>query len=151
METPDFEVVISGVHVDPEAWKKAAGIPLPPLSREQSEVAQKLGVAQDDYARGVVASQLGEEYQRGRGMTLGQKVQEILTSVGGGYKLSAVVRQGTEFRWLARIESKGRAVAVALPLDLVDDVIDSGSKQDTERLRNLVLFGIGRQELIFKH
>lgn len=151
METPDFEVVISGVHMNPEAWKKAASIPLPQLSREQIEVAHKLGVGEDAYARGVVASQLGEEYQRGRGITLGQKIQEILAGVGAEYKLSAVVRQGTEFRWLARIESTGKIVAVALSLDLVDDVIDSGSKQDLERLRNLVLFGIDRQELIFKH
>jgi hypothetical protein len=151
METPDFEVVISGVHVNPEAWKRAADAPHPELSQEQKVVARKLGVGEDEFARGVLASQMGEEYQRGRGKTLGQRIQAILASVGSEYLLSAVMRQGTEFRWLARIEAAGKTVAVSLPLDLVDDVVDSGSKQELDRLRNLVLFGIGRQELIFNH
>ncbi len=151
METPDFDVVISGVHVNPEAWRKAVDATRVELSREQKEAARKMGVADEDYARGLVASQLGEEFQRGRGKVLGKRIKEILESLGQEYTLTAVVRQGTEFRWIARIEAAEKTVAVALPLDLVDDLVDSGAAQEVERLRNLVLFGVGRQELISKH
>jgi len=122
----------------------------PELSDEQKEVARKMGVAEQDYARGVVALQLGDEVERGRGRVLGERIQTILRSLGPEYRLTAVVRQGTELRWVARIQAAGKAVAVALPLEIVDDVIDGGSEQDLNRLKNLVLFGVGRRDLIFE-
>jgi hypothetical protein len=145
MAPHDFEVVISGGHISQEAWLKAGDALRPELG------ARKLGVSEEDYARGVVALQLGEEVQRDRGKKLGRRIQEILESLGSDYVLNAVIRQGTEERWIARIEVSGKLIAVALPVDLVDDVIDSGAVQDVNRLRNLVLFGVGRQELILKH
>jgi hypothetical protein len=54
-------------------------------------------------------------------------------------------------RWLARVEVGGKVFAVAIPMELADDIIDAGSDQDTNRLRNLVFFGVGRQDLILKH
>jgi hypothetical protein len=151
MSSPDFEVVISGGHISQEAWLKASGSQKPELSDEQKEVARKMGVAEEEYARGVVAMQLGEEAQRGRGRVLGERIQRILESLGSEYKLDAVIRQGTQLRWLARIEVGGKVFAVAIPMELADDVIDAGSDQDTNRLRNLVFFGVGRQDLILKH
>ncbi|SRR5712692_5114322 len=151
MATPDFEVVISGGHISQEAWLKASGSRKLELSEEQKEVARKMGVSDEDYARGVVALKLGEEAQRERGRLLGERIQKILEGLGPEYKLAAIIRQGTQLRWLARIEAVGKVFAVAVPIDLADDVVDSGSDQDTNRLKNLVFFGIGRRELIFKH
>jgi hypothetical protein len=151
MGTPDFDVVISGAHISPEAWLKASALQKPGLSEEQKEVARKVGIGEEEYARGVVAMQLGEEVQRERGRILGERIQEILRLAGPEYILDAVIRQGTEFRWVARVTVSGRILGVTLPMDLVDDVVDSGSEQELVRLKNLVLFGIGRQELILKH
>ncbi len=151
MQTPDFDVVISGAHINPQLWRAAGDSATGALSEAEKDVARKMGVAEGEFAKSLVALQLGEEFQRERGAVLGRRIQEILGSLGAGYSLTAVVRQGTEFRWIAKIEAAGKTVAVALPLDLVDDVIDSGAAQEIERLRNLVLFGVGRQELISKH
>jgi len=151
MSTHDFDVVISGGNISQEAWLKAGDARKPELGTAQAEVARKMGVSEEDYARGVVALQLGEEIQRDRGKKLGKRIQEILEPLGSDYALSAVIRQGTEGRWIARVEVAGKLVAVPLPMDLVDDVIDSGAVQDMNRLKNLVLFGVGRQELILKH
>ena len=151
MSSSDFEVVISGGHISQEAWLKASGSRKPELSDQQKEVARKLGVAEEEYARGVVAMQLGEEAERGRGRVLGERIREILASLGPEYKLDAVIRQGTQLRWLARIDVGGRVFAVAIPMELADDIIDAGSDRDMNRLRNLVFFGVGRQDLIHKH
>jgi hypothetical protein len=151
MSAPDFDVVISGGNISQDAWLKAGDVRKPELGAAQTEGARKMRVSEEDYARGVVALQLGEEIQRDRGRKLGQRIQEILEPLGSGYALSAVIRQGTEDRWIARIAVAEKLVAVVLPLDLVDDVIDSGAVQDMNRLKNLVLFGVGRQELILKH
>jgi hypothetical protein len=151
MAGPEFEVIVSGGHINPEVWNRADQAQQVGLSDEQKEVARRMGLSEEAYARGVVALQLGEEYQRDRGRVLGQRIQEMLRSLGPEYSLTAVIRQGTELRWIARIEAAGKSFAVALPFDLVDDVVDSGSGQDMDRLKNLVLFGVGRQDLIFKH
>jgi len=150
MSSPDFEVVISGGHISQEAWLKANGSRKPELSDEQKEVARKLGVADEEYARGVVAMQLGEEAERGRGRILGERIRKILESLGPEYKLDAVIRQGTQLRWLARIEVGGKIFAVAIPMELADDITDAGSDRDMNRLKNLVFFGVGRQDLMLK-
>ena len=151
MTFPDFEVVISGGHLSQDAWLKASGSQKPGLSDEQKEAARRMGVAEEEYARGVVAMQLGEEAERGRGRVLGERIQRILESLGSECKLAAVIRQGAQLRWLARIEVGQKVFAVAIPMELADDIVDAGSDQDMNRLKNLVFFGVGRQDLIFKH
>lgn len=153
MGTPSFDVVISGGTVSLEGRQmalSASETELPKLSEEQKEIARKKGISEEEYARRVLLVQYGEDLQRQRGKVLGEQIQKIVSELGCEYKLVAVIRQGAQLRWLARIES-GKVFAVAIPMDLADDIVDTGADQDISRLRNLVLFGVGRRELIFKH
>ena len=40
---------------------------------------------------------------------------------------------------------------MVLSWELVDDALDSRTRSELQRLRNMVLFGLGRQELIVRH
>ncbi|HEV7219781.1 MAG TPA: hypothetical protein VGN39_12965 [Terriglobales bacterium] len=53
--------------------------------------------------------------------------------------------------WRLEIATPSGAKNVVLSWDLVDDVLDHRTKSELQRLKNMVLFGLGQQELIFKH
>jgi hypothetical protein len=152
MATQQFQVYIQGTGGGlPEDWKRAMHAPeeeLPGLSKEQSELAKRMEIAEKDYARGVLAGTYAEQRNRVRGEHLGERVNQILSGLGPEYTLSAVIREATELRWIARISTPRGIKDVVIPLDLADDVIDSPMPEILERLRRLILPAVGREELV---
>ena len=151
MATSHFNVFVSGGTSSVEDWQRANNAPkadLPELNEEQKEVTRKMGMPEEEYARGVLVGQYGEQRQKERGEKLGKKVEEILGGLGATYRLEAVIREGVKGRWLARIETPSAPKNVAIGLELADDLIDSDTVQDEERLRILILQSLGRQELL---
>src|SRR5208337_4686637 len=133
MAAPHFNVFVSGVTSSVEDWQKAMNAPkteLPKLNQEQREVARKMGISEEEYARGVLVGQYGEKTQLERGRALGKRIEEILEGLGDPYRLEALIREGVKFRWVARIETPGEPKSVAIAMDLADDIIDSGVVQD---------------------
>jgi hypothetical protein len=151
LNAPHFDVFISGSTGSVEDWQNAMNAPkseLPKLSGEQKEVARRMGIPEEEYARGVLVGQYGESRQKQRGETLGMRIAEVLDGVGSSYELEALIRKGVNDRWVARIRTPGEPRNVAIDLDLADDLIDSGTVQDLERLRVLMLQALGPQEML---
>jgi hypothetical protein len=149
MATSHFSVFISGNTGSVEDWQKAMNAPkneLPKLSEEQREVARKMGMSAEEYARGVLVGQYGERRERERGERLGDKIATIISGLGEPYRLEAVIREGVKARWVARITTDGAPKNIAIGLELADDLIESGTVQDEERLRLLVLQSLGRMQ-----
>jgi hypothetical protein len=143
-----FNIFVSGVTSSVEDWQKAMGAPkgnLPKLNEEQAEIARRMGMSAEEYARGLLVFEYGERRQKERGEKLGKKVEEILGGIGEPYKLEAVIREGTKGRWVARIETPSAPKNVAVAMDLADDLIDSDTVQDEERLKVLILHSLGKQ------
>jgi len=107
-----------------------------------------MGIPEKEYARGVLVQKYGEVRQKERGQRLGGRIDEILEGLGSDHKLDAVIREGTKLRWVCRILTPDGPKNIAIPLDLADDVIDSAAVQDIERLRRLLLEGLGRKDLL---
>ncbi len=148
-----FKVYISGSSSSAEEWKQAIEAPvseLPKLSDEQKETAKRFQVAEEEYARGVLAGDLASQRHSQRGQVLGETVEKLLSGLGSGYRVDAILRHGVEFRWMLRIETPGGFRNVDIPLDLADDVIDSGATNVIEQLKSRVLQGIGRSEVARK-
>ncbi len=148
-----FEIVVSDFSSSVEEWRRAhqASEPeLPALTDQQKEIARRFGVSEQDYARGVLAGKYGNQRMQKRGQTLGGCAVEILAGLGEKYKLLAVLWEGSRLRWMLRIETPDGVVGVPVPFELADDVIDSGVLEEMERLRQLVLRGVGRHDLLAK-
>lgn len=146
-----FEVFVSDYSSSVEEWKRAMAAPrseLPPLSEQQREVARKFGVSDEEYARGVLAGLYGEERMRCRGERLGELVESILQGLGAPYRLAAIKAEMFNGRWVCRIETPERIANVAVPRELADDVLDSGATEEIDMLKNCLLAGLGRNELI---
>jgi len=151
MATPHFDVFVSGATSSVEDWQRAKNAPkadLPKLNEEQKEVAHKMGISEEEYARGVLVFQYGESRQRERGQKLGERIDKILESLGEAYRLEALIREGTKFRWVARINTPNDVKNVAIGRELADDIVDSATVQDLERLRVLILEALDRKDLL---
>lgn len=149
----EFKVFISGYHSSPEEWKRAFGAAtteLPDLSEQEKQMASKFEVSEEDYKRSKLAGEYGRKRLERRGRALGEKAREILIHSGlePNYKLNAVLWEGTKLRWLLRIQTPDKIVGVPVPIELADDLLDSEILYAFEKLKRLVLGGIGRDELL---
>jgi hypothetical protein len=142
MPAVDFRVRISGGTVSLDVWRQAmeaAECDLPQLNEAQKEAARRIGMDEAEYARGVLAEEIGGRKQQEKGQRLGGFLIEILSRVGQGWKLESLVRKGVDSLWIARLENAGAFWDVEIPLELVDDVVDSGGAFGRGRLENLVV------------
>ncbi len=150
-EQDKFQVFVSDYTSSVEEWREAMTVPraqLPPLSDQQSEVARKFGISDEEYARAVLAGQYGETRMKDRGQALGRAIQSILGGLGSDYRLVAVKAEMFNGRWVARITAPDKVANVAVPRELADDVLDSGVMEELEKLRVCLLTGLGRTEFI---
>jgi|SRR2546422_3622893 len=147
-DTPKFEIQIPGYHSSVDDSKRAYTIPaaeLPPITEEEHEVAKKLEISDEAYRRGKLAGVFGQQRLQAKAVNLGSHVEAMLSELGKGYRLLAVHWEESKLRWVLRIGAGEKVVTVSVPVELADDVIDSGALQDVNRLKNLVLFGVGRE------
>ena len=152
-QTPTFEIHVSGYHSSVDEARKVKGASpseLPPLSDEEREVARKLAVPVESYQRMKLAGVYGRKRLEARARALGEQVQSILDGLGAVDKLIAVEWQGSRLRWLLRIQIPDRIVGVPVPVELADDVLDSGILSEIAKLKNLIILGAGHDDQIAK-
>ncbi len=122
-------------------WRQALSAPesdLPPLSEAQREAARFVRMGEPEYARGVLADQLGSRRQQEKGRRLGEIIGEILDQSGTRWRLDSLVRKGVQFQWIAQFEGSGPDREVEIPIDLADDVVASGDSYSKNRLSRLL-------------
>jgi hypothetical protein len=121
------------------------------LSDEERAMAPGIAGSVEEFRRNraeYLADVVGRKRQRGR--ELGEQVQSVLADIGSGYRLVSVTWNGNTLSWKLEIGTPQGAHNVVLPWTFVDDVLDSRTATEIQRLRNMVLFGLGRRDLIFE-
>jgi hypothetical protein len=155
LDKEDSEVYISGATSTEDEWRLALVAPvdqLPSLSAEELEAAKRYGGSGEEFRRSKLANAQAVERLKSKGRKLRVRVREILARWASDCELKDVLWQGAKSRWMLRIrEADNRTANVPIPAELADDVVDPSCDQDVERLKNLLLFGVGRQELILRH
>ena len=154
-EHPKFEVFLSGMPGGSlEDWRRAVRAPSSELdgllTEDDKAFARKFGIAEEDYARGRLLHSYGKERMKKRGEVLGRAVEEILGGIGPNYRLLAVIYESNKPRWVVRIWTPQKIVNVAIDHELGDDIVNSNTIQDQERLRELLQSSIERSEQIGK-
>ena len=153
MTTGQIEIVLPLAFSTPtsgEEWKRAMAVPgseLPSLSVAQKEIARKLNIPEEDYARNVLAGSYGWEKTRKRANDLGEAVQAAISALDLGYRVTAVIRDVNRLGWVVRIETPRGDVNVLLSKELADGLVDSRSEAEKEKLRILVLSSIEQAKL----
>lgn len=142
MTARDFRVHISGGTVSLDDWRlamEAEERELPLLSEAQKDIALRIGMADSEYARGVLAEMIGEREQLEKGRRLGRFIVDCLDQTGLGWRLEALIRRGTEGVWVARVEAEGASSPIEIPIELADDVVDSDGASRKSELERLIL------------
>ena len=141
MAAQDFRVSVSGGVVSLDAWRRAMEAEeseLPPLSSAQKEAARIVSMAEPEYARGVLADEIGWRRQQEIGKRLGEITGDILDAIGGGWELESLVRKGVDRIWVAYFVSADRMDELQVPVDLANDVVESGDPVSRKRLEWLL-------------
>lgn len=154
IQASNFDVFVSDNTTSVEEWRRALKAPLselPELSPAQMEIVKKFGVKEEEYKRGVLAGIYGNRRMHQRGVDLGKAIGSILEGLAGPYNLKAVIAEFAKERWVARVQAPDKIVNIAIDRDLADDVVDSDTVQDQERLKILLLKSLGHPELLRTH
>ena len=145
MIRPSIEI-LSNV-VSPVDWKRAMGAAesdLPNLDEAQKEAAHRFGIAEEEYARGVLAERFGRDTMKAKALQLAEVIAELLSdsNTASGSDLVSIVYEGSNLRWILKFSLSGEARGVAIPYELVDDVLDSGLYESRTKLRSRIIEGI---------
>jgi len=153
MTTGQIEIVLPLAYSTPtsaEEWKRAMSVPgseLPALSVQQKEIARKLNISEEEYARNVLAGSYGWERTRKRANDLGEAVQAAIRTLDVRYRVSAVIRDVSRLGWVVRIESPLGEASVLLSKELADELVRPGSESGQEQLRVRVLSALKQAKL----
>ena len=142
MSGPDFQVNVQSGFSNPDPQN---------LSDVEKSMAGAMGLSEEQFRQSKLDHLLKEERRRERGKDLGQQVEKVLEELGARYRLTSVTWNSSTLSWRLEIETPQGSQNVVLSWELVDDALDSRTRSELQRLRNMVLFGLGRQELITKH
>ena len=140
-----FEVLIQSNTIPPEEWFRAMSAPkseLPELSQEQREAVRKLDISEEEYARTELARRYGREGLRRRGERFGAIIQRLLQELGGRGRVIALVYEGGKSRWVVRIELPSGLRNLAIPEELVDDVLDSELYESIQAVKQKLRAGL---------
>jgi len=152
-DAPKFEIHVPGFPGSMDDSRRASDIPeseLPPISGQEHELARKWKISDEDYRREKLAGVYGRQRMENRAVALGKQVEEILSALDPGYRLASVTWNSDTDSWRLEVETPQGKQNVVLSWELVADAMDSRTRSELQRLRNMVLFGLGRRDLIFK-
>lgn len=145
-----FEIVVPDYSSSVDEWQRAmqaAESELPKLTDEQKEVARKFKISAEEYARGVLAGLYGQKRMRDRAQRLGEWVQAILEEGGSGDRVTGVRYQMDRLRWILTIRTAEGEANIAVPREIVDDVLDWGLRDQVEDLRVRLRRGLGQSSV----
>ena len=136
-----MEIAVDGWRSSVADWDAVRNIPsdqLPPLSPEQREVARKLGIPEQDYARSVLAGERNREALLGKAQRLAHLLEQRLKKSGIAGQVNRVLLRTVEHRFDVELRIDGRTAPLRIEESLVDDYFDSGSTDAEERLGRIL-------------
>lgn len=97
---------------------------------------------------GVRENENGRERLESRAEDLGRYVEGVLRELGAGWRLERVVRNIDTPTWRLEIETPDGRRNVVLPWDMVNMALDARTPSEFDRVKNMVLLGLGRSDLL---
>ena len=159
-EKQNFKVFNNYVTGSLADWMQALRTPvgdLPRLPECEKVRLKKEGLSEAeivDRRRNLLLKQLKEERIQKLGLTLGEISKEVMSGLGPEYELQAAIYEPLKHRWMLRIvlgrpdATPERIMHVAVPEELADELVQWKTLEDLDRLKTLILRGVGREELI---
>ncbi len=135
-----MEIAVQGWRSSPAEWDATRGIPaaeLPSLTDEQREVARKLGISEEDYARSVLAGRRTQDVLLQKTQALAAFVENRIAREHPEVRVTRVVLDVVEHRFTVELEFGGKPRILRVDEDIVDDYFDSGSLDAEAKLARI--------------
>lgn len=126
-----MEIVIEGWRAGGEERKEAASVPierLPPLNDAQKNVAKKLGISEEAYARSAYAGARNQERLLAKSKRFGGILEDMLRRKLGGARISRMRLITIDHEYEIEMDA-GRRILFRVPEEMVDDFIEGGSAE----------------------
>ena len=136
-----MQVFIEGSRSSSRDWMLAQTMPadqLPPLSLEQKQVAQQLGISEEAAARGVKARELSLPGLAHKAETVGRFVETVLRERFAEAFVEEVTLATLHGRIEVRAQVQRRGVYLCISEDLVDEMLQTGSEESERKLRKII-------------
>jgi hypothetical protein len=136
-----MEIEVQGWRAYPAEWHAVRGIPpneLPALSSEQREVARKLGISEEDYARSALAGQRTQEILLQKTERLARFLEKRIEASRLPAKINRIVLVAVEQKFTVELEVNRRPLFLRIDEAVVDDFFDSGSQGAEESLGRIL-------------
>jgi hypothetical protein len=130
---------------DWEAVKTLPADQLPPLTPEQREVARKLRIPEEDYARSALAGQRALEKMVAKTERVARYLVERLREMAPQAIVESVVLNTWEGRFEISLTVDSRSIPLRIAEEIVDDYFDSGSPEMGRRLDQVLNLAIHAQ------
>jgi hypothetical protein len=144
-----MEVIVTGWRSTTDAWAKAHLVrlsDLPALSPEQADVARKLGLSAEEYARSFYAGELSKPELTGKAEAIGKLIERLAGSQSPGAKIDQVLLE--TYHGLVRLKGSvgDSEFRMEVEEELVEDLMKGGSGKLLERLERIVKMALPASE-----
>ncbi len=136
-----MEISVSGLRTSTSDWEAVRNLPreqLPSLTPEQRQVAQKLRIPEEDYARSVLGGQRTTESLLGKTERLARFLQDTLRVKAPEASLERVALNTWEEKFDVEIEINRTSLALRIEENLINDFMEGGSAAAEESLRQMM-------------
>jgi hypothetical protein len=142
-------ISVSGARISPADWGAAQALPreqIPPLTPEQKQAARELGIPEEDYARGAVASEKGAERDMWKAERFARLIHKELTALKPDAQIESVRLDGLHGSFEIEMRLNGRRMPFQVSEKLVDELFESGSPEAERRLKRVLELAVGAAE-----
>ena len=125
------EISVRGGRISPAEWDAIQALPkeeLPALTPQQRQVARKMHIQEEDYARGALASERGAERSLEKAERFARFLNESIRKRTAGATLLRVALDTFQGKFEVEAQVDGRPLRFRVTEKLVDDLFESESE-----------------------
>jgi len=136
-----MEIAVDGWRASAADWEAVKSLPpeqVPPLSREQREVARKLGIPELDYARSALAGRRSQDALLAKGERLAGLLARMLATKRVPADVERITLRTFDEKFEISLRFGQETVPFRIAEQLVDDLFENGSPEAEQRLTRIL-------------
>src|SRR5438270_3406743 len=144
-----MQISVEGWRASPGDWEAVRSIPrdqLPALTEQQREVARKMGVPEEDYARSALAGERTQNALLAKTEMFARLLEKKIRDLGLKATVQNVVLRTLEHAFEVSMNTNGAYLPLRIKEEVVDDLFEAGSGEAEEKLSRILNTTVGIRE-----
>jgi len=136
-----MEIAVDGWRASASDWEAVSSLPseqVPPLSREQREVATKLGISELDYARSALAGKKSQDALLAKTERLARLLNRMVDKSKVPASIEKIILRTFDEKFDVLLRSGSRTIPFRIAESVVDDLFENGSPDAEQRVARIL-------------